>query len=80
MQAQVRENPLDHRLFENGGDDPELPSAIRAVFEVDLEDSLEQLAKLMRAGRPCAQPDSVAMCCESPVASPDPCGSNALDE
>ena len=42
LQPQVREDPLDHRRFEDGRDDLELPTAVRAVLQVDLEHSLEQ--------------------------------------
>ena len=37
LQPQVRKDPLDHRCFEDGGDDLELPTAVRAVLQVDLE-------------------------------------------
>ena len=37
LQSQVREDPLDHRCFEDGGGDLELAAAVRAVLEVDLE-------------------------------------------
>ncbi len=35
---------------------------------------LSSRAQLIRAGRPCAQPDSVAMCSDSPVVSSGPAG------
>ena len=41
-QPQVREDPLDHVHFEDGGDDLELAAAMRAVLEVDLVHALEQ--------------------------------------
>jgi hypothetical protein len=37
LQAQVREDLLDHRLLKNRGDDLQLAAAVRAVLQVDLE-------------------------------------------
>ena len=37
LQAQVREDLLDHRRFQDGGDDLQLAAAVRAVLQVDLE-------------------------------------------
>ena len=37
LQSQVREDPLDHRRFEDGRDDLQLAAAVRAVLQVDLE-------------------------------------------
>jgi hypothetical protein len=42
LQTQVREDPLDHRLLKDGGDDHQLAAAVRAVLHVDVEDALEQ--------------------------------------
>jgi len=42
LQALLREDPLDHGRFEDDPDDLELPTAVRAVLEVDLKDPLEQ--------------------------------------
>ena len=42
LQPQVREDPLDHRRFKDGRDDLELLTAVRAVFEIDLEALAEQ--------------------------------------
>jgi len=42
LQPQVREDPLDHRRFGDGRNDLQLAAAVRAVFEVDLEDPTEQ--------------------------------------
>jgi len=36
LQSQVREDPLDHGCLQDGGDDRELATAVRAVFKVDL--------------------------------------------
>ena len=33
LQAQMREDPLDHRRFENGRDDLEFAAAVRAVLQ-----------------------------------------------
>ena len=41
-QAQVREDPEDHRRRFDGSDDPERAATLRAVFEVDTEHALEQ--------------------------------------
>ena len=41
MQTQVREDLLDHRLFEERCDDLQLAAAVRAMRHVDLEDPLE---------------------------------------
>ena len=83
----MREDPLDHRRFEDGGcDDLELAAAVRAVLQVDLKAKLQRRltctqvmsqlntrlsnrAQLIRAGRPCSQPDSVAASSDSPVTS-----------
>ena len=43
MQAQVREDPDNHRGFLDGGDDLECAPALRAVFQVDVEHAFEQL-------------------------------------
>ena len=43
-QTQVREDPLDHRLFQDGRDDLHLAAAVRAVLQVEIEHALEQLA------------------------------------
>ena len=37
LQAEVCEDPLDHRRFENGRDDLDLPTAVRAVLHINLE-------------------------------------------
>ena len=42
LQAQVCEDPLDHRRFEDRRDDRGLAAAVRAVLEVALEYALEQ--------------------------------------
>ena len=39
----MREYPHNHRRLLDGGDDPELTSTLRAVFEVDIEDRLANL-------------------------------------
>jgi len=36
------EDALDHRWLDDGGDDLERAAAVRAVFEVEREDTLEQ--------------------------------------
>jgi len=56
LQPQVLEDPLDHHRFENGRDDLELPSAVRAVFEVGLKNPTEQSG----LGWGAAQPASTA--------------------
>jgi hypothetical protein len=33
---------LDHRRVEDGGEDLQLPAAVRAVFQVELKHALEQ--------------------------------------
>jgi hypothetical protein len=38
----MREDPDNHRRLLDGGDDPELPATLRAVFEVDIEHAPEQ--------------------------------------
>ena len=38
----MRQDALDYRRFEDGGDDLELATAVRAVLDVDLEHALEQ--------------------------------------
>jgi len=38
----MRQDALDYRRFEDGGDDLELTTAVRAVLDVDLEHPLEQ--------------------------------------
>lgn len=38
LQARMREDPLDHCRFEDGRDDLDLPAAVRAVFQVNVED------------------------------------------
>jgi len=43
LQTQVREDLLDHRLFEDRRDDLQLATAVRAVRHVDLEHVLVQL-------------------------------------
>ena len=35
-------DPLDHCRFGNGRNDQDLPTAVRAVVEIDLRDPLEQ--------------------------------------
>ena len=48
LQSQVREDPLDHRRFEDGGDDFELATAVRAALEAILKAKLT----FMSPGRP----------------------------
>jgi len=40
LQTQVREDLLDHRLFQDRRDDLQLAAAVRAMRRVDLEDPL----------------------------------------
>ena len=42
LQTQVREDLLDHRGLQDGGDDLQLAAAVRAVRHIDLEGALEQ--------------------------------------
>ena len=42
LQTKVREDLLDHRLFQNRGDDLQLAAAVRAVLQVELKHALEQ--------------------------------------
>jgi hypothetical protein len=57
----------DHRrIFDGGpstrlrtGDDLQSAAAVRAVFDVDVEDPLRSRAQLMRAGAPCARASSL---------------------
>jgi len=80
----MRQDALDYRRFEGGGDDLELAAAVRAVLDIDLESEasaktnlyssyvvaktrLSSRAQLMRSGRPCAQPGSVAVSSDLPV-------------
>jgi len=72
----MRQDALDYRRFEDGGDDLELTTAVRAVLQVDLEHALEQpgRAQLMRAGRPCAQLGSIAVSSDLPGACSGSCG------
>ena len=57
LQTQVREDLRDHRLFQDRRDDLRLATVVRAVFQVDLEDPLEQLGPaqphraMVRTGR-----------------------------
>ena len=37
LQPQVRKDPLDHRRFDDGRNDLQLATAVRAVLQVDLE-------------------------------------------
>ena len=41
-QTQVREYPDNQRRLLDGGNDPELPATLRAVFQVELEHALEK--------------------------------------
>jgi hypothetical protein len=41
LQTQVREDPLDHRLFQDRRNDLQLATAVRAVLQVDLDHALE---------------------------------------
>ena len=94
LQSQMRQDALDYRRFEDGGDDLELATAVRAVLDVDLESEasaktnlyssyvvakthLSSRAQLMRAGRPCVQPGSVAVSSDLPVTSSGPCGTTS---
>jgi hypothetical protein len=40
----MREDLFDYRGFGDGGDDFELPAALGAGFEIDLEDAFEELS------------------------------------
>ena len=51
LQSEVGEDPLDHRRLDNGRNDLELAAAVRAVLEVDLEDTLEQPGPAQSRGR-----------------------------
>ena len=42
LQSQMREDLLDHRLFQNRRDDLKLTVTVRAVLHFDLEHTLEQ--------------------------------------
>ena len=42
LQPQMREDPRDHRCLQDGGNDLELTTAVRAVVDVDLKHALEQ--------------------------------------
>ena len=42
MQTQVGEDLLDHRLFQDRGDDLQFTAAVRAVLQVEVEHPLEQ--------------------------------------
>lgn len=49
------EDPGDYGGFFNGGDDLQGAATIRAAFDIDVEDPLEQARlSLMRAGEQCA--------------------------
>ena len=60
VQLQVREELLYHRRFENGRDDLELTTAVRAVLKVDLEYPFEQPGPADARRRPCVQPGLLA--------------------
>jgi len=45
LRTQVRENLFDHRLLEDRRDDLQPATTIRALFQVDLEQALEQLGR-----------------------------------
>jgi len=60
LQSEAREEALDCRRFEDGGDDLQQPIAVQAVLMVDLEDPLEQSgpaeARRLAALQDCAAP------------------------
>ena len=46
LQIQVRQDLLDHRLFEDRGNDLQLAAAVGAVFPVDLESEVSAQTNL----------------------------------
>ena len=62
LRTQVRENLFDHRLLEDRRDDLQPATTIRALFQVDLEQALEQLGP--------AQPNRTGGAHRSPRARP----------
>jgi hypothetical protein len=45
LQAQVRNDPPNHRLLQDRRNDLQLATAVRAVLHVDREQTLEQLGR-----------------------------------
>ena len=50
-QAQVGEESRNHRRLNDGGNDLQGAAALRAVFEIDIEDALEQARPTHARGR-----------------------------
>jgi hypothetical protein len=48
IQPEVREGLLDHRLFQDGGDDLQLTAAVRAAVHVEVKDALELSGQAQR--------------------------------
>ena len=65
----MREGALDHRCLQDGGDDLERAATVRAVFEVNLEDMLEQPGP--------ADARRLAASCDAPTSSCAPAGTTS---